>query len=383
MRKSTILIILLTILAFSCNQSKEKDKEKNTNDQKISIDINQIKECKMNTLFNKIELVPLETKASSIIGKVGRVVYVSNKYYIILDGQSHITVFNKNGTFISNSSAVEKGRGPKEYYIVLCIAYNQYSNTIEILSPDRNIIVYDTLFRFIERKKIKITNDIMYYYFYPINKDVYALMPTPLADNPNIILFWDSKKKTVIKEIKYKNVISRLTQTEFSIRSTGSNYYFGPASTTYYGYSMDCKSLSLNPIFHFDFGKNNIDIKGLNRFKDCREVADYLFKSSYPLPLRNLFNEKYIVSSIKMKDKFYTFIYNRQTSEKQLVKNKYSDKLKAPQYFTIENNILFAIIQPYELSKYVDIKLLNKNDKKVFDTILEDDNPVIVKYFLK
>jgi len=70
-------------------------------------------------------------------------------------------------------------------------------------------------------------------------------------------------------------------------------------------------------------------------------------------------------------------------TEKQLVKNKYSDNLKAPQYFTIEDNVLFAIIQPYELSKYVDIKLLNKNDKKVFDTILEDDNPVIVKYFLK
>lgn len=42
-----------------------------------------------------------------------------------------------------------------------------------------------------------------------------------------------------------------------------------------------------------------------------------------------------------------------------------------------------SFIQPYELSKYVDIKLLNKNDKKIFDTILEDDNPVIVKYFLK
>jgi len=383
MKNVAILLLFLTFfLVISCNQTKKK--EKLLKDNLITIDINQVKDCEMDDLFSKIELIPLETNDSSIVGKLNRVIYTDDKKFIYFDDRNRTTVFNKNGAFISNSSKVDRGKGPMEYYVVLDIVFNQFSNTIEILGPDRNILIYDTLFNFVGRKKIKIPNEILYYYFYPISNDIYALMPTELAKNPYVVTFYDFKKNKVIKELTYNNIFSRLSMTEFSIRSVGSNFYFSPASTTYYGYSIDCKELTLNPIFHFDFGKNNIDLNDLNRFHDYREVTNYLMtESSYPLPLRNLFNEKYIVSSIKMKNDFLTFIYNLNTGEKIFVKNKYSNKLRAPQYFTIEDNVLFAIVQPYELGKYVDIKLLDKNEKFNFENMSEDNNPVIVKYFLK
>lgn len=49
----------------------------------------------------------------------------------------------------------------------------------------------------------------------------------------------------------------------------------------------------------------------------------------------------------------------------------------------INNNVLTSIIQPYEIDKYVDENLLNEEEKQKLLSINEDNNPIIIKYWIK
>lgn len=41
------------------------------------------------------------------------------------------------------------------------------------------------------------------------------------------------------------------------------------------------------------------------------------------------------------------------------------------------------MVQPFEIENYIDKKLLDKKSLDTMGNIKEDDNPIIVKYYLK
>lgn len=49
----------------------------------------------------------------------------------------------------------------------------------------------------------------------------------------------------------------------------------------------------------------------------------------------------------------------------------------------IDDTVLFAAVQPYDIENFVDMKLLDDTSKQVLTNIKEDDNPIIVKYYLR
>ena len=51
--------------------------------------------------------------------------------------------------------------------------------------------------------------------------------------------------------------------------------------------------------------------------------------------------------------------------------------------FGIIDNVLLAICQPDELSQYMDRNLMSPQEIHKMETLKEDDNPVILKYYLK
>lgn len=67
-------------------------------------------------LFEKIELIPLETQDSSLVGRLKKIITVKDKYYITVDEKHIVTIFDNNGKYISNSSKMY-GNGPGEYMI--------------------------------------------------------------------------------------------------------------------------------------------------------------------------------------------------------------------------------------------------------------------------
>ena len=147
------LIILFIISIYSCSQLKEKEINKTNNI--ITIDINAESPCIQNKL--KIsKIISLETKKESIIGRIVKIKYRNNKFFI-LDRDTHrLLVFDTEGDFVQEIG--RRGRGPGEHDelrdfsisnddLIYLLTYNQiiayniegkFIRTINI-KPDKNI----------------------------------------------------------------------------------------------------------------------------------------------------------------------------------------------------------------------------------------------------
>ena len=99
-----ILSSVLFLLICSCNDIA---KNGDTNERLISVNLEKISNPDFKEIFNSIEICPLETNDSSLIGNffnTKKAFYIPNKYYVVIDGNYVIHIFNMKGEFISNSS---------------------------------------------------------------------------------------------------------------------------------------------------------------------------------------------------------------------------------------------------------------------------------------
>ena len=81
--------------------------------------------------------------------------------------------------------------------------------------------------------------------------------------------------------------------------------------------------------------------------------------------------------------KLFTNIHNIETGENKIFKNDNGKDFSLPQFFAIQNNILYAIVYPFEVDKYINKEKLDSSSVKVLDNSNDESNPFIVKYYLK
>ena len=89
----------------------------------------------------------------------------------------------------------------------------------------------------------------------------------------------------------------------------------------------------------------------------------------------------YIYLSKKVKGYGNHFIYNRKNKERFFLKEE-TPFLMCP-CFGIVDNVLLAICQPDIVHKFVDRKFMSSEEIHKMEALNEDDNPVILKYYLK
>ena len=380
--KNLFIIIFATFffLFFSCKDDRAVNSITGT---EICIDMSSSKKIDMNTIIEKIELIPLETNDSSLIGNLNNILYIKDRYFMTFDRRFRIIVFDQEGNYVSNSKNAE-GQGPNLYHIGLSMAYNYFTGNIEVITPEQTILSYDVQFNFVKKETINSEEEVIFYKIFPINEDQCILIPAITGQEPNVLFFYDRKKNKMIKKLPYDHVLAKLTQSDVPIRYWDSGFYFTPTSLSYLGYTIDCKNYNLNPEFRLNFGENNIYKNQLQKFDSDKAVNDYLaFDSPYPLPLQNIFNDLYIMSLIRMKNEYHMFIQSREMGSEILFSTQLNGGLQMPEFFTIDKHILFALIQPYSIEKNIDVSLLDEKGKRLLKTISEDDNPIVVKYYLK
>ncbi len=374
-RLSKTLFYFIVFMLSSCSQPKSKDTDS------IHIEINKIKKYDIQEIFQKIEIIPLETSKNILLGKLNRIIHIKNKYYIYVEHNMTITIFDNAGRFISNSSNVI-GSGPKEYFTMISLAYNDSTGNIEILTAKKQIIKYDIHFNY--KEKITIKSPIfLYHNFYPLNNGRYLLFPSCFSKEYNQIHLYDSKKKTILKKTTVDHIYSKFTKTDMPIRFENNKYYFSPIGTTYYGYEINVEDLTLTPILKFDFGKSNISTSTLDQYTSDREKADFLFgQLSYPIPLKSTFNDSIILSEVRYRKKYATLVFNKQNNNYILIDAPFKNNIKKPHYFMFDKNVFYACIQPYYIKECIDMKLLDKKGLAILKNLKDDDNPVILKFHL-
>lgn len=377
MKKGFILLIIIPWLITACNNVKN---ENCTNIPTVTINLDNIYEPKFKEIFSSIEICPLETD-KSLIGNLFRrkkALYIPNKFYVIIDDDYIIHLFNKKGEFISNSSKCI-GQGPREYYILQDVAFNNINNTLDILDPFGNITSYSESFEFESRNKINVQTKDRFRKLFPIDNSQYILLDD--TERGSFILY-DIKKEEKIKKITYPGLIAEMSANSTPFNSYNNELFFIPPEVNDFIFVYDKEKKEIIPNLLIDGGVKSINKSDLDNLRSVEERSTFMFRDSHKFsPVNRLYNKKYIISTYVKQTKLFVNICNAETYNNITLKMDENLNPNLPEFFAIENDVVFAIVHPMDLEKFIDMDLvLNEN---ILRTIREDDNPCIIKYKMR
>ncbi len=388
-----ISVVLLLVLFCGCSS---KDKKMNVEIERIPINVYNISQD-ASSFIDKIELVPLETNDSSLLHKYGKVMYdKETDVYAVYTRDQVIFTFSGNGDFISNSKKMQ-GQGPDEYYMVVDMKFNPYLKGIDLLNPYGTIYTYSSDFKLLGRRKIKPEFPIDH--LMALNLEEYIFTYPFLWTNQEVA-FANLKTQQVYNADYSGTISSGNSMAKDCFCKIGDDFYFIPPGINYYFYRIDTKGMKLIPIMYLDFGDLEIkeaDLPGramgkrvdsdeerARVVKEAQERAQFLRHSNnHIVPLIKFFNDDYVyVYFVKStQGAGSNFIYNRKTKKSFLTKE---DKPFIMNFcFGIVDNVLLSIRQPEYVSRLVDRRLMSTEEIYKMEQLKEDDNPVIIKYYLK
>lgn len=388
-----ISVVLLLVLFCGCSS---KDKKMHVEIERIPINVYNISQD-ASSFIDKIELVPLETNDSSLLHKYGKVMYdKETDVYAVYTRDQVIFTFSGNGDFISNSKKMQ-GQGPDEYYMVVDMKFNPYLKGIDLLNPYGTIYTYSSDFKLLGRRKIKPEFPIDH--LMALNLEEYIFTYPFLWTNQEVA-FANLKTQQVYNADYSGTISSGNSMAKDCFYKIGDDFYFIPPGINYYFYRIDTKGMKLIPIMYLDFGDLEIkeaDLPGramgkrvdsdeerARVVKEAQERAQFLRHSNnHIVPLIKFFNDDYVyVYFVKStQGAGSNFIYNRKTKKSFLTKE---DKPFIMNFcFGIVDNVLLSIRQPEYVSRLVDRRLMSTEEIYKMEQLKEDDNPVIIKYYLK
>jgi len=130
--------------------------------------------------------------------------------------------------------------------------------------------------------------------------------------------------------------------------------------------------------FSFEAERNQ---KNYTKKTELTVISDVLKETSFHIPIVRLINDKYVYLHILTNYKRSNYIYNRKNKKGYYQATDDSFKI----YFGLQmdDNVLITMPQAYEIEEYLNKNYMSQRDIEIMENILEDDNPIIVKYHLK
>ena len=386
-----INLIILSIIIFSCSP---KNKNLPSGIEIIPVEVNKVSQD-ISSFLEKIEIVPLETNDSSLLYRCSKTIYDSEMdMYVIYTGDQIVYTFSGNGKYIANSKKMQ-GQGPEEYVMVLDISLNPYLKGIDMFNPYGSIYTYSPTFELLAKRKIK--PEFPTNYMMALDADNYICTYPSLWTDQEVSFVNLTKQQTV--NTNYEGTISGNTMSHACFYHIGDQFYFVPTGLNYYFYQIDTKEKKLTPIMYLDFGDAEVKPDGLpgrawgkrtdsNKEKDeiikeTQERTRYLRTSNHILPLLKFFDDNYVYAYLGQTEKGFGshYIYNRKQKEGFLLKE--GKPFFMYPCFGIVDNVLLALCEPNMVYKFVDRKFMSPEEIKKMEQLKDDDNPVILKYYLK
>ena len=119
----------------------------------MRVDIDARHEVSIFDLFERIELIPLETTDESIFNNIDRLIHHNGVLYIF-DFRGHkILAFDSTGSFLFKID--DRGQGPQEYPYLADFEINRQGNVILVLDPiTPDLIEYDLKGNYLRRTRL-------------------------------------------------------------------------------------------------------------------------------------------------------------------------------------------------------------------------------------
>lgn len=367
------VLLYVSLWLFSCGE---------TETDKISINIEKKESVSIMEHFQSIDLIPLETSDSVLIGRLTKIVQNNKKYYVLDKKQRAIFIFDLDGKFIYKID--KKGKGPGEYTEITDFEINPYSGNIELLSPWGIIYVYDKRGKFIRNYKVPDVLKVMH--FFKIISENRVLLYC-MTEEDRLFLF--DREKNEIISLSYNvpdHVLTKSFTTYFPMYSLNNEIYLRENfSNSIYKIQGD----EIIKEFSWDFGSLNIE---LDKIKSNKRSIDKYLKwikeggnNSFVYPFyMNLENESTIFTVFGFDKNHNHLVLNKKTKKYTLF-DKYEEGVIFPFFFTFSSTdkYLSAIdISLFEISDFVKPEFLTEKNRQVLEKINQNDNPIIISYKL-
>ena len=129
----TVCCIILCMSVIACD-SEKKD---NDGSQQIALDCLETGSI----ILNDVDYIPLETTDQSLLGRIDKILYRKNQFYVLDKMTGGVYVFDRTGRFLT--SVRKYGEGPDEYIEMMDMDVDEEGNIYIADNAKMNILRYD------------------------------------------------------------------------------------------------------------------------------------------------------------------------------------------------------------------------------------------------
>jgi hypothetical protein len=347
----------------------------------------ELKETKTGVfdIFEKMELIPLETSTSCLIKMIYKVAFWKNVLYVFDLEQGGVFMFDNYGSCINKIHNI--GKGPGEYQYIYDFLIDTLHQHISMLSPFGAVFCYNFDSQFIKRiglptpppnyQKMELLDEEKYIFWSYFWGDFCGLT----------IVSRETGEK--IKSICFEenDIIQGYAAKRF-YRSNGDVFFHSPFVNEVFKVSHDG---SLHIAYAWNFGKNTTDISKykfentLNPDEDNRMFRNRfnngeMSEFSYWFLLQNQ-TDLYYYAQLRFAHQIDKHLfYNKQTKRYHLFERT-TERILIKRALLITNDFLISELN-YDEKDTIE-PYLSEADKIKLKNYKEEDNPCLIKFTFK
>jgi hypothetical protein len=347
--------------------------------------MNEVGSIDFSDWFSGLEIIPLETNASSVINECFKIVYSHQRYYVHDQRQHAVFVFDSIGKFLFSTLPL-KGKGPGEYVTMTDFCINQFTGNLEILDARAQTVrIYDRDRMFIKNIRLP-ANLLPLGQFKPLSSDLYLFYSPDYKKIKKSIRVVSLSKRKVIKEIlplpDNTDELPLVNVTPF--HELNNTILFSYPFSSNDVFQIDTMSEIITH-YKYDFGKYTLDLKTIPEHQDKAFYRrfDELNKNNYAFPIRKLENQLYRFCFFSYKDDLYICKSEKQSLHQEVVSNKFNNGgLILPSVF-IDEKYLYHVAEPVWLSVMLTKEMLSPEQQDILSQVEKENNPVVIRYKMK
>lgn len=369
-----IYALIVLFFFISCKDSKTA-----LTDTVLHVDL-QEKNISLKELFDKIVVVPLETKDSSLIIRPQKIIVDKNELFVFDEGIPAVLVFDDRGRLLRKIG--KKGQGPGEYREIYDAVVNRADNIVYMLSPFGSIYCYTLAGEFIEQIELPMKSNYQTMEELDDEHFVTWTIPSRLEEPGVSLLSKDSMKE--VKGFWYENRIMNFQNPRVFYQYNKCTYFSTPFHNEVYVVTNDSLQLS----YSWDFGKDNLDLKktgfSLNPDKVQEEkkmMIQYLRDSTIPYILSLQYqNDKFYYAKLTFGFRYWKNLFYRKEDGKSFFFEKSLEGISL-RPLAFNNDYLACLVYHEDFANYK--KVLSKEEYQKLEERLEDDNPCLIKFYFR
>lgn len=362
------VLFSLSILLLLCSCKKQEYCNS------IKIDVSTVKELNLKEIIKSINIIPLETNDSCLVGEHYKM-QLRNGFVYITNEQKEVLLFDAEGNFL-RSTLAHRGQRTDEYIIV-------YSNYVD---EDENLSIYEMYlpriqkftneFDFIETISVELPNTLSTLRdrtHVKLNDSIYIFKD--IYD----IHFYSITQKKVIKTIHEEFPPLLGQTTHLVLENYDKKWHYSRSYSCDTLFYLDVNELAFKPELVFDFSNKSFNLNDLPTNMSSQYYQKYLMETEKILVLEKInLTDKRICFFMKGTNSYVSCTTNKGTTV--YLQNK-DNLFPIPQ--VVEDNAFYTLVWPENLEEYIKPELVDKESLKRIQHIKDDDNPVLVCYKLR